>query len=301
MRQRWWWRSPQTSHGKAPSSSLVASTGTSPLGDVCRTRRTRRAIGTAEVGHVAGAGAVAPDPLLLACAGHEAAAGDPAAGVVAAHDETDAARIEDGDQPGCRVAAVEHQHVVGAQALQCLEQHLALADLRAVHAGVQGQLRPGQMPREQALIAARGSAAQGMTAAHGGREKRRVGDHRPQAAPQRGHRRRALDEPVVEAAERIVAQAVACTGEGAIRGHALGRGLIMKVGEEVVQTGLLRLVARARQRRDQGRQPPLAPPGERALGIVSSRGRGKLSRVDGVAQAPKDMLDILTVLRPTRS
>ena len=245
-------------------------------------------VGAAEVGHVACAGAVEFDPLLLRAAGHESAGGEPPAGVVTAHDEADAALDEQCDQPCGRGSAVEHQHIVGTQAVEGFEQHLALADLGAVHAGVQSQFGTGQIQREQALITSRGRAAWRMAAAYRRCENRGISGHDAQTAPQRDHGRRALDEPVIEIGQRVGSQPSTCAGEGAIRGHALGGGLVGQAAEEVVQAGLLRLVALAQQGRDQGRQGQLAPPGERTLGIRPSRGCSELGRVNVIAQIAQD-------------
>ena len=106
----------------------------------------------------------------------------PAAVVVAAHDEADAACVQQRHQPGGRIAAVEHQHIVGAEQIQCLDEHVALGYCPAVHAGVQGQLRLGQEQCKQALVGL------GHRATEQARPQRRhqqggvCGDH-PQAAP----------------------------------------------------------------------------------------------------------------------
>ena len=78
--------------------------------------------------------------------------GAPAAIVVATHDEADTARVEQGHQPGRRIAAVEHQHIVGAEQIQRLDEHASLGHEAAVHAGVQRQLGTRQEQREQALV-----------------------------------------------------------------------------------------------------------------------------------------------------
>ena len=54
------------------------------------------------------------------------------------HDEADAARAEQGHQPGRGIASVEHQHIVGAEQDQRLDEHAALGHEAAVHAGMQG-------------------------------------------------------------------------------------------------------------------------------------------------------------------
>ena len=261
-------------------------------GDLADQAHARCCVRALEVGGIASAGTIEIDPLLLGATGHEAACGRPAAGVVAAHREADATSVQEGDEPGGRVAAIENEHIIRSQAIQGFEQHLALADLGAVHAGVQGQFGPGQVQREQPLIAPRGRAAQRVAAAHGRSENRCVGGHDPKAAPQRNHPRRAFDEPVIEGTQRVGAQPITCAGEGAIRGHAFWSGLVAQVGEELIQASLMRQVALTQQRRDQGRQRQLAPPGERALRIGPTRRLGELDRVDVVAQIPKDVLDI---------
>lgn len=226
-----------------------------------------------EVGRVARAGAAEIDPLLLRPRGQEPALGGPAAGVVAAHTEANASGVQDGDQPRSRVAAVEHEHVVGTQAIQGLEQHLPLADLGAMHAGMHGQFRAGKVQGEQALISARRGAVQPMAGPHRRRQERGVGGDHAQPLPRGNHPRgpHALHESVVDGAQHIGAQAITRSGERTIRRYALRQRTVSEVGEEVVQPRLLRLVALAQHGGDQGRQRQLASPGEGVGRVLATR------------------------------
>ena len=67
----------------------------------------------------------------------------PAAVVVTTHDEADAARGGQANQPGRRIAAVEHENVVRTGQIKGFAEHAALAQQGAVYAGVQGQFIAG--------------------------------------------------------------------------------------------------------------------------------------------------------------
>lgn len=217
--------------------------------------------------------------------------------------QADALGVQDGDQPRSRVAAVERKHVVGTQAIQGLEQHLPLADLGAMHAGMQGQFRAGKVQGEQALIGARRGAVQPMAGPHRRRQERGVGGDHAQPLPRGNHPRgsHALHESVVDGAQRIGAQAITRSGERTIRRYALRQRTVSEVGEEVVQPRLLRLIALAQHGGDQGRQRQLVSPGEGVGRVLATRRLGEVRRVDVVVQIPQDALDIFAILRPTWS
>lgn len=90
---------------------------------------------------VAGLGRCELDHRFSLITAHELAQRAPAAaGGVAAHDEADAACVEQVDQPGRRAAAAKQQQVVGAEFVQRMGQHGALGLAARVHGGMQGAL-----------------------------------------------------------------------------------------------------------------------------------------------------------------
>jgi hypothetical protein len=79
----------------------------------------------------------------------EAAQGFPAAaGGVAALDEADAARFEQIDEPGGGVAAIEQEHIAGAQLVQGVGEHRALGFGGGADLGVQREFGTRQVQRE---------------------------------------------------------------------------------------------------------------------------------------------------------
>ena len=96
--------------------------------------------GAAPIAHVIDAWGVQRHAGLDGARAQERLGSAPAAVVVAPHDEADATRVQQRHQPGRRIAAIKHQHIVGPKQTQGLDEHAALGHELAVHAGVQGQL-----------------------------------------------------------------------------------------------------------------------------------------------------------------
>ena len=162
-----------------------------------------RRVGASDAGPPGHAAAFKVDPMLLAAADYEEARRDPDFVIVAAYDETNASHDEKRDQPSPGIAAVKHQHVVGTQTLQSLEQHLALAENGTLHARVQGKFGARQIKREQSRIALCGWAAPRMTAAY-----RKARTAASSATTRRSHHsstraRKAHGESVVEFCQRV--------------------------------------------------------------------------------------------------
>jgi hypothetical protein len=163
--------------------------------------------------HHAGLGGTRADELL---------GGAPAAVVVATHDEADAARAQQGYRPSRRIAAIQHQHIIGPQPIQRLHQHGALGHNAAVHAGMQ--------------------------------EHRGVCGHHPQAAPaldQAGLIGAAANNQVIERDQHGQVQMITPPGKRPIRHAALKAAAAVRRGKKAIEHGLLGLVAHRHQCADQ--------------------------------------------------
>ena len=123
-----------------------------------------------------------------------------------------------------------------------------------MHAGVQRQLRAGQIQRKQPLISP-GGTAHAMTGAKRGHQHRCVRCHHTQAAPARHEtgRLRSFEDPVVEPPHSRHVQMIAGLGERAI-GHAARGFTAAQRGEDGIERGLLRARTHRQQCRDQRRE-----------------------------------------------
>ena len=106
--------------------------------DLAHQAQRRRLSGAIPIAHVLGAWRVQRHRAVQRARATNGFGGAPATVVVAAHDEADASRAEQGHQPSRRITTVEYQHVVGIELVERLHEHAALAYAGAVHAGMQG-------------------------------------------------------------------------------------------------------------------------------------------------------------------
>ena len=97
------------------------------------------------------------------------------------HTEADAALIERSHQPPAGVAAIEQQQVLGAESLEVLEEHLALAFVNTMQGGSEHNFAPREIEAEGDLIGTGGAwhVAGAQPEAHRGG----IGGHQAQALP----------------------------------------------------------------------------------------------------------------------
>ena len=170
---------------------------------------------------------------------------------IAAHAERNAAVQQGRDQPGARITAIEHQHIVGAQPVQTLEQHLPLADLRAVQDQRIKQLGAGAKQTEQRRLT---DTTSSLRVEQRQANLRRIGGQYLQAQPARGFGQVRIDEAqqlVIEQIEDIRSQMAArlreCAG-GHYPGQADSPG---QHGEERIEFNLNRTADAGEQKGDQ--------------------------------------------------
>ena len=170
---------------------------------------------------------------------------------IAAHAERNAAVQQGGDQPGARITAIKHQHIVGAQPVQTLEQHLPLADLRAVQDQRIKQLGAGAKQTEQRRLT---DTTSSLRVEQRQANLRRIGGQYLQAQPARGFGKVFIDQAqqlVVEQIEDIRSQMAArlreCAG-GHYPGQADSPG---QHGEERIEFNLNRTADAGEQKGDQ--------------------------------------------------
>jgi hypothetical protein len=215
-----------------------------------------------------------------------------AAGGVAPHDEADTPVIEQIDQPRGRVAAVEQQHIVGAELVQRLHQHRTLGGAAAVHGRMQREFGRWQIHRKQALIG-RSSAAREVTAAYCGHQHRSVGRHQAQALPTRDQAS-SVDsgqQMVIEPGQRRSVQPSTGLREGPIGDNPHQWTIATEAAEEGIEQHLLGRRAHAQQRRHQcgQRQAACAGEGAGAVGVTGTLREGVRRKDAG--QVQKEILD----------
>ncbi len=134
---------------------------------------------------------------------------------VAAHAERNSPMQQGRDQPRPRVAAIEYQHVLSAKPVQALEQHLPLADLRAVQNQRIEQLDPRTKQTEQRRLA---HTALALGVEQRQANLRRISRQHPQPLPERLIGKRFINQPQqlrVEWIEDIRKETAACLRERA--------------------------------------------------------------------------------------
>lgn len=211
------------------------------------------------------------DPCLVGARAQKGLGRGPAAGVVAAHDEANAALGQQGHQPGGRIAPIEHQHIAGSQLVQRLDQLGAFGLFGTVDVGIEHQFGPRQIEREQALIGSR-RRAHPVTRPDRWHQHRAVSRNDAQATPARhpagvlGTRK----HEVVEGDQRGHVNMGAGLGKGAVGHRAVQAVGAKERAEEGVEQHLLGLGALAKQGADEGGQGQLASAGEgaRMVGVA---------------------------------
>ena len=207
---------------------------------------------------------------------------------IAAHAERNAAVQQGRDQPGARITAIEHQHVLSAQPVQTLEQHLPLADLRAVQDQRIKQLGAGAKQTEQRRLA---DTPPPVTVEQGQANLRRIGGQYPQALPARCFGQVRIDEAqqlVIERIEDIRSQMAARLRERAgchYPGQADSPG---QHGEERIKFDLHRAANAGEQKGDQRREGQIAlaseipgiPAGRFEKGLALNEGGETVKYVD---------------------
>ena len=144
-----------------------------------------------------------------------------------------------------RADTVQHQQIIRPQHIQCLDQHAALGHRGAMHAGMQSQLRAGQEPGEQTLIARSGRSAQ-KARPHGRHQQARIGRNHPQATPALNEAGLfgAANDQIVQRDQRRLMDVIPRLDEGSIRDLAQWQGGVANRSKEAVKHGLLGLFAR---------------------------------------------------------
>jgi len=170
---------------------------------------------------------------------------------VATHAERHAAIEQGGHQPGARVTAIKDQHVVGAKSVEPLEQHLSLADQRAVQNQRIEQLDAGTKQAEQRRFA---DAAFALRVEQGQANLRRIGGQNPQSLPTRRFGKMLIDQAqqfVIEGIEYICPQMASRLREGAGRDLPTQAGSACQQGKERIEFSLHRPADSGEQKGDQ--------------------------------------------------
>lgn len=181
----------------------------------------------------------------------DAAQGDlVAAAGVAAHDEADAALIEQVDEPGGRIAAVRHQHVGGAKIVLGVGEHRPIQLDRGAGLRVPREFCARTIQGEQALIGISQNLP-ARTSADDRHQHRVVGCHQPlalPACPEDGGLGTS-QQVVVQACESLHMQRGACFGAGPVADATHRLCSASQRGEDAVHEFLSRGAAHVQQRR----------------------------------------------------
>ena len=218
------------------------------------------------VGGVAGGRCAEGDVGLGRAALDEPTQGLPAAAAgVAAHDEADAALLEQIDEPGRGVAAIEQQHIAGAELVQGVGEHRTLGFGGGADLGVQREFGTRQVQREQTLIGIRQTSG-ARASADGRHQHRGVGSHQTKTLParQKPGSFGTSQKVVVQRGDRWHVQVRARLGEGSVADATHRQRIGAQGAEDAVQERLLGGAAHAQQRRHQRGQRQCAAAGEGA-------------------------------------
>ena len=197
------------------------------------------------------------------------------------------------DQPGPRIAPIEHQHVLATEPVKPLKQHLAFADQRTVQNQRVKQLDPGPKQTEDHRLP-------NMTATfrvkQGQANLRRIRRQDPQALPEWLLRNDFIDQAQqfrIEWIEEIGKQMTACFGESTGRNHPAQASSSGKQGKERIKLGLNCAPNTGEQEGDQIRERQLTVSGEKS-GLASGGGK-KIGTMNVIRQPRND----ISIFRPS--
>lgn len=182
---------------------------------------------------------------------HELGDGRKGRGRVAAHAEWNSPVEQGGNQPGSRITAIQYQHVLTAKAVETLEQHLPLANQRAVKNQRIEQLDAWTKQAEQGGLA---DAALSVPVKQSKANLGSVGGQNPKALPKRLSGNALVDQAqqfIVERIEDIGKEAAARLRESAGGDHARQAGSPVQQGKEGIQLDLHRPADTREQEGDQ--------------------------------------------------
>ena len=170
---------------------------------------------------------------------------------VAAHAERNAPLEQDGDQPATGITAIKHQHVLAAQAVKALEQHLPFADQRAVQDQRIEQLDAWTKQAKQGGLV---DTALSLAVEQGQANLGGIGGQHPQPQPERLSRNDLVHQTKqfgIERIEDIGKQMAARLRESTGGDHATQAGSPRQQGKKGIKFDLNRTPYAGKQEGDQ--------------------------------------------------
>ena len=191
------------------------------------------------------------------------------------------------DQPGPRISPIKHQHVLGAEPVKPLKQHLTFADQRTVQNQRVEQLDPWSKQTEDHRLP---NMASPFWVKQGQANLRCIRRQDPQALPVRLLRNDLIDQTQqfrIERIEGIGDQMATRLREGTGRDHPTQTGSSGKQGKEGIELSLNCAANTGEQECDQIREWQLTVSGEKPR--LASDGGKEISTVNVVRQPRNDI------------